>query len=258
MLRPEGTDPHHVAYTRTRRGKMERIPQKGTVLKERGKIGPQEAKEVLGGKYNKFISDIKVYKEASEQANRLKIEIAKSTRIKEEAMSRMRPLLAKFDNLSKEEQKFITEFEAGGLRHRFMSFPKETYPYSDLFHEAFRRLTPRLQAEVDKLREALKKVTVQERFFEKADSLSAIEQHLKNILRIKEEVLRNMRVVSAGLNKSEKNAFVITEEGIEKARTPGAKDKKKRKSRGASKGALKAKLKMYHDTLVERTGSPRF
>jgi hypothetical protein len=215
-LRP--VDPHHVGYTRVKRGKLERIPQKGAVLKERGefkpKEGSKEAKDVLGNDYKNFTKDLHEYFSNKETMSKLKEQMESLTSKNEETMGRIRPLLTKFDNVSKEENKFIAEFMSDGFKHKFQSYPRETLPYKDLFEESFKRLTSEYQNEISKLKETLKKVTAMESFkreIQKSDPVSKIAEHMKNLIRIKEDMVRNMRKMDATINRVQKALFVFIE-----------------------------------------------
>ena len=126
MIRPDSEDPHHKAYVRVRRGKLEQIPQKGAVIKERGEYAPKgtEAKEVMGKDYGKFINDVNRYMSISNTIKEAKQKIEALATEQEEVMSHLRPLFKKFDNVAKEENKFIAEFTAEGFKHKFQSYPR--------------------------------------------------------------------------------------------------------------------------------------
>lgn len=243
MLRP---DTGHIAYTRVREGKLQRIPQKGVVLKERRKIERKGtiAKKVLQKDYNRFSKDLNQYFTFDSEVRKLKNQLEDLASKKEEVMSRLRPILGKFDNLSEEENKFKTDFMAEGFKHKFTSYPRETLPYKDLFEESFKRLNEKMQQEVSGLKETLKKITVQERFerLEKADSWSKIENHMKNILRIKEEMVRNMKKFDAK----------VTSRELVKARTKGAKDIKRRKPRAMTSHEKKFWSKFHEEKYGEK------
>jgi hypothetical protein len=201
----EIVDPHHKAYVRVQRGKLQAIPQKGAIIKERGDVHLKEAKEVLGKDYDKFTKDLNAYFKMDREIREIKNKLETQMKEKEEFMSSIRPLLSKFENLSEEENKFKTEFMAEGFKHKFNSFPRETMPYKELFEESFKRLTAKMQAEVDAMKGTLRKITAQEKFtreerVEKSDSLSGMADHFKNILRIKEEMLRLMKKVDTNVN----------------------------------------------------------
>jgi len=209
-------DPHHVGYTRVKRGKLERIPQKGAILKERGtfepKEGSKEAKDILGTDYKNFTKDLHEYFKTKETMSELKAQMETLASKNEETMGKIRPLLTKFENVSKEENKFITEFMSDGFKHKFQSYPRETLPYKDLFEESFKRLTSEYQNEISKLKEILKKVTAMESFkreIQKSDSMSKIADYMKNIIRIKEDMVRNMKKMDATINRVQKALLVF-------------------------------------------------
>jgi len=209
-------DPHHVGYTRVKRGKLERIPQKGSILKERGtfepKEGSKEAKDILGTDYKNFTKDLHEYFKTKETMSELKAQMETLASKNEETMGKIRPLLTKFENVSKEENKFITEFMSDGFKHKFQSYPRETLPYKDLFEESFKRLTSEYQNEISKLKETLKKVTAMESFkreIQKSDSMSKIADYMKNIIRIKEDMVRNMKKMDATINRVQKALLVF-------------------------------------------------
>ena len=209
-------DPHHIGYTRVKSGKLERIPQKGALLKERGKFKPKEgskeAKDILGIDYKNFTKDLHAYFSNKETMSKLKVQMETLASKNEETMGKIRPLLTKFDNVSKEENKFITEFMSDGFKHKFQSYSRETLPYKDLFEESFKRLTSEYQNEINKLKETLKKVTAMESFkreLQKSDSMSKIADYMKNIIRIKEDMVRNMKKMDAIINRVQKALFVF-------------------------------------------------
>lgn len=258
----EVLDPHHKAYVRVQRGKLQAIPQKGAIIKERGDLHLKEAKEVLGKDYDKFTKDLNAYFSMDREIREIKSKLETQMKEKEDVMSQIRPWLTKFENLSEEENKFKTEFMAEGFKHKFNSFPRETMPYKELFEESFKRLTSKMQAEVDAMKGTLRKITAQEKFtreerVEKSDSISSMADHFKNIVRIKEDMLRLMKKVDANVNwqgavrKSVEFPKVVM---FEKARTQGAKDTKKRKMRWHP---LQQATMAMKDTYRERRQQPR-
>jgi len=255
MLRPLGEVSHHVAYTRVHRGKMETIPQKGTIIKERGEIRPQ-AKEVLGREYTSFIKDVEKYVEFSGEIDRVKNEVKELAKGQEEVMSRIRPYLTKFENLAKEEGKFTTEFMGKGYKYRFLSYPRETTPYKELYEESFKRLASKMQAEMVALKEQLKKVTVQEKFerVEKAildetkKAWDKIVEHMRNIVRLKEEMVKNMKKMDASIKKSLELPKVIV---LEKAtKEDGRTRSRKRTRRNHDISGRRATAEPLEDALV--------
>jgi len=214
MLRPVGEDPHHKAYTRIKGGKLQRIPQKGAILQERGEIPKEGARDRLGNDYARFSKDLDDYFSLDVDLKKLKKQVEEYATKKEGVMSRIRPLLSKFENLSKEENKFQTEFEASGFKHKFLSYPRETLPYKDLFEESFKRLTAKMQDEMNGLKGTLKRITAMEKFerIEKSSS-DKIADYLKNIIRLKEEAIKHMKTMDATIHgRLEKSLFVIVEE----------------------------------------------
>jgi len=164
-------DPHHVAYQRrSKSGKMEQIPQKGAKLKEKEELpkerkGKQAAEAVLGGDEHEafkgmltsYFNNQKEMRDLTTRINDLKVS-------SEETMKQIRPLLTKFDNLDKAEDKYRVEFKEGDWDYKFLSFTRETKSYKDLYTKAFNMLNDLQRQEMAKAEEALKTITAQEKF----------------------------------------------------------------------------------------------
>lgn len=173
----------HVAYTRIRRGKLERIPAKGTVLKER----EYPKTEVSDKQFSKLLDS---YFQTQDKVKTLKEQIMKYEKEMSEVMDKIRPYLAKMDNLEKEENKFKTEFDEGGWRYRFLQFTRETKPYKDLYIRAFNMLTEIQKKEMEGLEKALSKITVQEKFEREMKKAEANEEISEDKIEIADRLKR--------------------------------------------------------------------
>jgi hypothetical protein len=162
----------HKQYVRTVRGKTQTIPQKGSTIKEREKIEKpkkeevrQKPEEVLHGEeHQQFTKLLDQYFHASEEVKMMTNLIDQHKTELESVMSEIRPMLAKFDNLEKAENKFRTEFKEGDWDYKFLSFSRESKPYKDLYTKAFNLLNDMQKSEMKTAEEALKKITAQEKF----------------------------------------------------------------------------------------------
>lgn len=192
------TEPRgHIAYKRTVKGKQQFIkqkgvkkpeveskviPQKGTVLKEREKEVIR-AEDIIGGEeHERFKNLLNGYFYTQQEMKEMKNLLAQHETELEDIMGQIRPLLTKFDNMEKEEAKFRTEFKEGDWDYKFLSFTRESKPYKDLYIKAFNMLDNMQKNVMKETEEALKKITVSEKF-EREKVAKAILDLAKAILK---------------------------------------------------------------------------
>ena len=195
MVMTEVEQPHHRSYTRTRMGKLQSIPQKGAVLKERGTLtqkieGSKKAVKEFDGLLHDYFNLQGSIKELKNQVESKEGELDAS-------MNQIRPLLSKLDNLEKEENKFKTEFESGDWKYRFIQYPRSATQYKDLYIKAFNMLNEAQKGEMKKAEDVLQKITSQEKFsresLSKADKSNELVSSLTKLVELKEKGLRVLK-----------------------------------------------------------------
>lgn len=162
----------HVAYTKTVRGKQVSIPQKGAIIKEREPLKKEKKQEVTekpeevlhGKEHQQFTRLLDSYFHTNEEMKMMSNLLTQHSKELESYMSEIRPMLAKFKNLEKEENKFRTIFKEGDWDYNFLSFSRESKPYKDLYTRAFNMLNDMQKEELKTAEDALKKITAQEKF----------------------------------------------------------------------------------------------
>jgi hypothetical protein len=165
-------DPHHVGYERqSKSGKMQHIQQKGAIpakgekLKKPEKLGAQEAGAVLGGdEHQAFQGMLSSYFNNQKELKDLTVRINNLKVSNEEVMKQIRPILTKFDNIDKAEDKYRVEFKEGDWDYKFLSFTRETVSYKELYGKAFQMVNDLQREELQKAEAALKTITAQEKF----------------------------------------------------------------------------------------------
>jgi hypothetical protein len=158
------TMPHHKGYTRSVEGKTQTIRQKGAIVKEREELDKPETATVLGGEHKKFTELLDSYFKNQSEMKMLVAKIDTHKAEMETSMSELRPMLSKFANMEKAEQKFRTEFSEENWDYKFLSFTRETKPYKELYEKAFNMLVEIQREEMKKAEQALAQITGQEKF----------------------------------------------------------------------------------------------
>jgi hypothetical protein len=206
------------------------LPAKGAVLKERGVIEEAAtAEKKLPEGYEAAKSEMSEYFKIQNEIRGLKGQIEEKAKAMEERMSRIRPWLAKLENLEKKEGKFKAKFQEDGFEYEFSQFTRTTYPYSDLYTKAFAKLSAEQQEELRGVEKALQKITSQEKFERKepvAKSLikaedpgSKLEEHLKNLVGLKEKGLRLFQRLMTDSRKTQKSLrYVVMTNELAKAK----------------------------------------
>src|SRR4030042_6418007 len=150
----------HVGYTRTIKGKTQTVRQKGDVSKEKepDKLKKEPKDAPKSEEHEKFKNLLEGYFHTQEEMKAMtnlldlhKVEL-------EGIMGQIKPMLNKFDNIKKEENKFRTEFKEGDWNYKFLAFSKESKPYKDLYTKAFDMLGDLQKEEMKKAEKALKQI----------------------------------------------------------------------------------------------------
>jgi len=201
------------------------IPAKGTVLKEREEPKPVNIKEELKqAGFEGFKGDLDAYFKTQAELKALKASIEEKSNALEESMSKIRPYLAKLENLEKKENKFRAKFHEDGFEYEFLQFTRSSVPWKDMYIHAFNKLSDEQKGEMRKLETSLQKLTAQEKFERESVSKSLaitkpdILGHLKNLIAAKEKGLRLFQKMMGDARKVHKSMrYVIMVDPLAKA-----------------------------------------
>jgi len=201
------------------------IPAKGQVLKEREEPKPVNIKEELKqAGFEGFKGDLDAYFKTQAELKALKASIEEKSNALEESMSKIRPYLAKLENLEKKENKFRAKFHEDGFEYEFLQFTRSSVPWKDMYIHAFNKLSDEQKGEMRKLETSLQKLTAQEKFERESVSKSLaitkpdILGHLKNLIAAKEKGLRLFQKMMGDARKVHKSMrYVIMVDPLAKA-----------------------------------------
>ena len=217
----------HKAYQRrSPTGKPEQIRQKGAIIKEREQPEKPDTATSLGADHKKFTELLDGYFKNQSEMKMLISQIDSHKEEMESKMKELRPMLSKFENMEKAEQKFRTEFKDGDWEYKFLSFTRETKPYKDLYTKAFNLLTEIQREEMKKAEQALSQITGQEKF-----SREPLAKALQDLVKfyigkpLRDEVISQFRrdALSLILLKAAKKATGSDDKEYEKDKEETAK-----------------------------------
>ena len=219
-----------------------KIPAKGEVVKPRkketGAADPKKVEEfVAEGAQELFKGNLQRYFDTASKVTEAKNTIEKLVKDQEEIMSHIRPELKMLDNLAKDEGKFEAKFKDADWKYRFLSYTRASTKWKEVAEE-LAKLSEESIRKMAELKDALKQTTQQEKF-ERESMAKAVKidkdvlkKKLSELVILRRKAVERMKDIMDEVD-SQKNVkkAVLDKQGEwwGKARTPGAKDKLKRK-----------------------------